>query len=254
MQVETTETEPDHVQIEIESDESEASYTEAEKLEHLKKWENSNLEILLRTWGEKAAGLRWMHIHSTNFWRTTDQKLNMIGIVLSSIVSASSLLGAFESFVNQSYIMTFVGFLSMFNILNQSMLRFYNCTEKATLHETASRQFGNFQRFVSTKLSLSRFERGPPKQVLDFALRENDRIYKDNIEPHVRSIDAFLYHFKDKIFENDFSIPDYVSDTLKIQIFNNDPSYIDLMRKSYDKTVYHKQIQKTKSLNPLFQE
>ena len=42
----------------VEETESEESYTEAEKIEHLKKWENSTLESLLRNWGEKAGGLR----------------------------------------------------------------------------------------------------------------------------------------------------------------------------------------------------
>ena len=204
------------------------SYTEAEKIEHLKKWENSTLESLLRTWGEKAAGLRWMHLHSATHWRATDQRLNMMGIFLSSVVSASSLTGAFETYIDQSYIMTFVGFVGMLNILNQSLLRFYNCTEKATLHETAGRQFGNFQRYINTKLSLSRMERGPPKEVLEYALKENDRLYKENIEPHFISLNAFLDHFHDKIEANEFSIPDYVCDTLKISVFDQNPTYQDL--------------------------
>lgn len=214
----------------VQENHSEYSYTEGEKIEHLRKWENSSLESLLRTWGEKAAALRWMHIHSATFWRIKDQQLNLIGICLSSIVSASSLLGAFESFINKTYVMTFVGFVSMMNILNQSMIRYYNCTEKATMHETASRQFGNFQRYITTKLSLSRMERGPPKMVMDYAIRENDRLYKENIEPYVASVDAFLKHFQDKIEENDFSIPDYVSDTLRINVFEDNPLYEDMKR------------------------
>lgn len=211
---------------------SEISYTETEKIDFLKKWENSNLELLLRTWGEKAAGLRWMHLHSAQFWRYKDQKLNMSGIVLSSIVSASSLIGAFEFFLNQSYIMTFVGFIGMLNILNQSMLRYYNCTEKATLHETAGKQFGNFQRYINTKLSLSRMERGPPKLVMEYALRENDRLYKENIEPYESSLKCFLTHFSEKIEINDFSIPDYVSDTLRIHIFDQNPTYAELKHRT----------------------
>lgn len=231
-------------EIQPEFTDSEVSYTETEKIEFLKKWENSNLETLLRTWGEKAAGLRWMHLNSAQYWRFTDQKLNMIGIILSSIVSASSLIGAFESFVAQSYIMAFVGFIGMLNILNQSMLRYYNCTEQAALHETAGRQFGNFQRYINTKLSLSRMERGPPQLVMDYALREHDRLYKENIEPHQVSLEAFLDHFREKIEINDFSIPDYVSDTLRIHVFTQNRTYTDL-KKSLD-------LRKLKS-NPAFE-
>lgn len=211
------------------SDEEESveSYTESEKMKHLKKWEHSNLEVLLKRWGEKAGGQRWMHLNSATYWRNKDKQLNLTGIALSSVVSASSLTSAFESYIDQKYIMTFIGFVGMLSILNQSVIRFYSCTEKAALHETAARQFGNFQRHLTTKLSLSRLERGPPASVLEYALRENDRIYKENIEPHHTSIDNFYNHFKIKINERDFSIPDYIGDTLRIDVFDNNPKYID---------------------------
>jgi hypothetical protein len=218
---------PEHERSD-EEESQEESYTESEKLEHLKRWENSNLETLLKKWGEKAGGQRWMHLNSASYWRSKDQKLNMFGIVLSSIVSASSMIGAFETYVDQSYVMTFVGFIGMLNILNQSLLRFYNCTEKAAAHETAARQFGNFQRYITTKLSLSRMDRGPPKFILDYALRENDRLYKENTEPCPKSIYAFYDHFQEKINDHDFSIPDYVSDTLRIDVFEKNPTYCDL--------------------------
>ena len=211
------------------SDEEESveSYTESEKMKHLKKWEHSNLEVLLKRWGEKAGGQRWMHLNSATYWRNKDKQLNLTGIALSSVVSASSLTSAFDSYIDQKYIMTFIGFVGMLSILNQSVIRFYSCTEKAALHETAARQFGNFQRHLTTKLSLSRLERGPPASILEYALRENDRIYKENIEPHHTSIDNFFNHFKIKINERDFSIPDYIGDTLRIDVFDNNPKYIN---------------------------
>jgi len=211
------------------SDEEESveSYTESEKMKHLKKWEHSNLEVLLKRWGEKAGGQRWMHLNSATYWRNKDKQLNVTGIALSSVVSASSLTSAFESYIDQKNIMTFIGFVGMLSILNQSVMRFYSCTEKAALHETAARQFGNFQRHLTTKLSLGRLERGPPASILEYALRENDRIYKENIEPHHTSIDNFFNHFKIKINERDFSIPDYIGDTLRIDVFDNNPKYIN---------------------------
>ena len=211
------------------SDEEESveSYTESEKMKHLKKWEHSNLEVLLKRWGEKAGGQRWMHLNSATYWRNKDKQLNVTGIALSSVVSASSLTSAFESYIDQKNIMTFIGFVGMLSILNQSVMRFYSCTEKAALHETAARQFGNFQRHLTTKLSLGRLERGPPASILEYALRENDRIYKENIEPHHTSIDNFYNHFKTKINERDFSIPDYIGDTLRIDVFDNNPKYIN---------------------------
>lgn len=229
--------------IDPESASESESYTESEKILHLKKWENSNLETLLKRWGEKAGCQRWIHLHSASLWRDKDRRLNMIGIVLSSIVSASSMIGAFETYMDQSYVMTFVGFIGMLNILNQSLSRYYNCTEKAAAHETAARQFGNFQRFLTTKLSLSRMDRGPPKVVLGYAMNENDRLYKENPEPCNESICAFYDHFSQKIHEHDFSIPDYVSDTLRIDVFDNNPTFCSLTnhrtKKSSEEVLVH---------------
>lgn len=196
------------------------SYTDSEKLVHNKKWEQSNIEELLRCWGERAGGLRWMHVHSATHWRFVDDRMNYIGITLSSIISASSLTGVVENFVPQNYVMLFIGIIGMLNMLNQSLQRFYRSSEKASLHESAAKQFGNFNRFVATKLSLSRLERGPPKQVLDFALKENERLHKENLDPHFRSIRAFKKEFGSRANQNEFSIPDLVADTFKLQMYN----------------------------------
>lgn len=214
----------------VEEMESLHSYTEAEKLEHLKKWEYSNLELLLKQWGEKAACNRWMHMYSSEAWKKTDKNLNMISICLSSVVSGSSLVGVFESFFPKNFIMLFVGLIGLLNIISQSTIRYYNPSQKAALHDLAAQQFGNFQRFIVTKLSLSRLERGPPKLILEYVLKENDRLYKENMEPLNESMNAFILHFKSKIEEKEFEIPDYVNNTLSITIFDKNPAYQELKK------------------------
>ena len=197
-----------------------SSYTESEKQLHFKKWNRSSIEDLLKAWGEKAGGLKWMHGQSAQYWRRVDNRLNMIGITISSFVSASSLTGTVDVFIPRKYIITLVGIFGMMNILNQSLQRYYNATEKASKHEIASQQFGNFNRFIATKLSLSRLERGPPKELLEFALLENERLHKENIEPHHTSITAFQNKFSEKAKNNEFAIPDFVTNTFKLNIYD----------------------------------
>ena len=201
-------------------DEDNVSYTESEKVVHSKQWEQSNIEELLRSWGEKAGGLRWMHVYSATHWRFVDARMNYIGITLSSVISASSLTGIAESFIPQHYVMLFVGIVGMLNMFAQSLQRYYRSSEKAAMHESAAKQFGNFNRYVATKLSLSRSERGPPKQVLDFALRENERLHKETPDPYFRSIDAFKIEFGSRANNLEFSIPDFVTDTFKLHMYN----------------------------------
>lgn len=205
-------------------DDDAVSYTESEKLSHLKLWEMSNTEDLLKAWGEKAAGLRWMHIHSAEYWRKIDTRLNIMGITMSSLISASSLAGSAETFMPQEYIMIMVGMIGLFNVLNQSLQRFYNCSEKAALHDTYARQFGNFHRYISTKMSMSRLDRGSPKQILDYAVSENERLFQESPDPHQTSMTLFK-----KVFDNNhnksFAIPDIVGDSFEIQIFDRNPLY-----------------------------
>nr|QOI90632.1 hypothetical protein HWQ62_00501 [Pyramimonas orientalis virus] len=208
-------------------DEDTISESMSTKMNNIEQWEFSNTETLLQEWGEKAAGLRWMHRYSANHWRSVDKRLNLVGISLSSFVSASSLIGAAEDIVPSTYIMTVVGFVGMLNILNQSLMRFYNSNEKITLHENAAKGFGNINRLIATKLSMSRRDRGNPKTFLNYILKENEKLFNDNIEPHTTSINAFLNTFNKKNTTIDFNFPDIVGKSFRIRVcdtetlFNN---------------------------------
>ncbi len=201
------------------------SYTESEKMNHLKIWEMSNTEYLLKGWGEKAGCLRWMHLRSAIYWRSVDHTLNVTGILLSSLVSASSLLNTATHVISQDISMSIVGVISIGNVINQALSTFYNCKNKASKHDTAARQFGNFYRYVSTKLSMSRLERGDPKEILDYVARENERLYRENPDPHVSSVNSFKKKFIDNLQSKCFEIPDIVTDSFAINIYESNPLF-----------------------------
>jgi len=213
-----------------EEDDYPESYTESEKMAHSRQWSKSNIEDLLKSWGEKAGGLRWMHSHSAAFWRHRDNTLNYIGITLSTVISASSLTGPTEIFIDPNYVMLFVGIIGMINMLVQSLQRFYRSSEQAARHENAARQFGYFNRYIATKLSMSRKERGPPKQLLNYALNENDRLHKENPDPHHLSMCAFREHFGTRANNLEFSIPDFVTDTFKMSTYDEEEGVMSISR------------------------
>jgi hypothetical protein len=212
-------------------DEDSMSYTESEKIDHLKQWEMSNTESLLKSWGEKSGCLRWMHLKSAIYWRSVDHLLNVSSIFMSSLVSASSLFGTTGHFLPEHTIMSIVGVISMFNIINQSLQSFYDCKNKATKHDVAARQFGNFYRYVSTKLSMSRLERGPPKDILSFVVQENERLYRDNPDPHPYAIQKFkkTYLNNEDAYRQLFDIPDIVTDSFAITVYESNPLYENLI-------------------------
>lgn len=205
-------------------------YSDAERLLHLKAWEMSSIEILLKSWAEKAGGLRWMHIKSSNIWRKLDTKLNYFGIILSSIVSATSMLGAMENIISKETMMVFVGLLGVLNIISQSFIKFYNSSEKAALHDTAARQFGNFNRYIATKLSMSRIDRGPPNEILKYALKEYERLYNENPDPHPDSIEMFKHFIKHQeafTASVSFAVPDLINSSFYVNIHDQNPIISD---------------------------
>ena len=52
---------------------------------------SDNMEILMKKWGEKAAGLRFMHSHSGSKWKSFSDQLAISGIVVTGIASTISL-------------------------------------------------------------------------------------------------------------------------------------------------------------------
>ena len=239
---------------EILEDNGDNWYSDTEKALHLKAWERSNTETLLRSWGEKSGGLRWMHIKSAYIWRRLDTRLNYCGIILSSITSATSMMGAMESLFPKEYLMMFVGFVGMLNIISQSFIKFYNSSEKAALHDTAARQFGNFNRYIATKLSMSRIDRGPPHEILNYALKENDRLYNENPDPHPRCIILFKDFIKNTDFlesKVEFAVPDIINCSFRVGLYDERLSYCDLEngKKNEQQNFSEYQFQTVKRLN-----
>ena len=54
-------------------------------------WSN-NMETLMKGWGEKAAGLRFMHSHAGSQWKGFANKLSITGIVVTGVASTLSLV------------------------------------------------------------------------------------------------------------------------------------------------------------------
>lgn len=231
-------------------------YSDAERVLHLKAWEMSSIEDLLKSWAEKSGGLRWMHIKSSNIWRKLDTKLNYCGIILSSIVSATSMLGAMENIIPKETMMVFVGLIGVLNIISQSFIKFYNSSEKAALHDTAARQFGNFNRYIATKLSMSRMDRGPPNEILNYALKEYERLYNENPDPHPESIELFKNFIKNQeayTANVSFAVPDLINSSFYVNIHDNNPLFNDIEKQQLEQInntseLYH-QVRNVKRLN-----
>jgi len=171
-----------------------------------------HMEDLMKAWGEKAAGLRWIHNRDSGIWREFSDKLSMWGIVLTTIVSTVAVATAnvkdFSAAVNYS-----IGGIGMFSTLIQSIKKFYAADEKAADHSAMAKQFGSFYRYITLQMAMDRGNRKAPDTLSEWALAEYERMQQEAPSVTCSTISSFRNKFPDA--EN---IPDCAEKDFNIKI------------------------------------
>ena len=179
---------------------------------------SDNMEILMKRWGEKAAGLRFMHAHAGSKWKGFANKLAISGIIVTGVASTMSLIAtSVEEPVVKNGILFGVGGIGLISTLIQSFKKFYNAEEKAADHASVSKQFGSYYRYMTLQLGMSRFDRDPADVLTTWALKEYERLQQESPSIGGDSIVLFKNNFNDP----NQAIPDVVEDKFIIQIFKD---------------------------------
>ena len=182
---------------------------------------SDNMECLMKQWGEKAAGLRFMHSHSGSQWKGFANKLAITGIIVTGVASTMSLVAT--SIDNEDVkdgILFSVGGIGLVSTLIQSFKKFYNAEEKAADHSSVAKQFGSFYRYMTLQLGMSREDRDPADVLTTWALKEYERLQQE--APPVGGGSIAL--FNKKFDKNTQAIPDVAEDRFVIKVFNpNNP-------------------------------
>ncbi len=196
----------------------------ASKMSDLKKklnaasW-NSNMEDLLKMWGEKSAGLRFMHNNSGGYWKNISNKLTLWGIFITTLASTVSLVATnIEDDDAKNAVLYAVGGVGMVSSLIQSLKKFYNGEEKAAEHSAIAKQFGSFYRYMTLQLGMAPEDRVPCDELSSWALKEYERLQQDAPPLNGSSIEVF----KSKFTNPDQGVPDVCEDEFIIKIFNRD--------------------------------
>jgi hypothetical protein len=135
------------------------------------------MEDLMKAWGEKAAGLRWMHNESSGTWKLFSDKLTISGIILTTLSSAAAFGTAGAE--NSEIVMYSLGGVGLLASLIQSLKKFYQADEKSAEHAAMAKQFGSFYRAMTLELSMSREDRRSADEVATWASKEYDRMQQD---------------------------------------------------------------------------
>lgn len=180
---------------------------------------SDNMELLMKQWGEKAAGLRYMHAHSGGKWKGFANKLAITGIIVTGVASTLSFVAtSVDDPEVKNGILFGVGGVGLISTLVQSFKKFYNAEEKAADHSSVAKQFGSFYRYMTLQLGMSREDRDPADVLTTWALKEYERLQQE--APPISGDSIAL--FNKKFDKNTQAIPDVAEDKFVIKVFNKD--------------------------------
>ena len=178
---------------------------------------SDNMENLMKQWGEKAAGLRFMHAHSGGQWKGFANKLAISGIIVTGVASTLSLVAtSIDDQETKNGVLFGVGGIGLISTLIQSFKKFYNAEEKAADHSSVSKQFGSFYRYMTLQMGMSREDRDPADVLTTWALKEYERLQQE--APPLNGTSVAL--FKKKFTDPDQAVPDVAEDKFVIKVFN----------------------------------
>lgn len=200
------------------SDEAEAlahvKYVNLRKKVNAEGW-SDNMELLLKRWAEKAAGLRYLHSFTGGEWKKFADYSSLAAILVTILASGASLGAA--SVDDQDVkdgILISVGGIGLVSSLIQSLKQFYNAEEKTADHRSIAKQFGSFYRYITLQLAMSREERDPSDVLTAFSLKEYERLMSDSPSISGTAINSFKQKFKNSEQTN----PDITQDSFVVQI------------------------------------
>lgn len=180
---------------------------------------NDNMENLMKMWGEKAAGLRFMHNVSAGGWKKFSDKLTLTGICVTGAASSLSLVAtSIDDQNTKNAILFTVGGVGLISTLVQSIKKFYNSEEKAADHGAVAKQFGSFYRYMTLQLGMTREDRDPSDMLAPWALKEYERLQQEAPNLGGSSISLFKHLFNKDIQ----SFPDIAEDQFVIQIYKSE--------------------------------
>lgn len=159
----------------------------------IKEWNNS-IEDLLKTWGEKGAGLSIMHSKDRKYWRKKSNIISIASILITTLSSSLSLSSTSSTYYES--IMYLVGFLGLVSSLMQSLKQFYNADEKASEHKLSSRLYGNFYRSIKLQLALNHNDRIGVSEFVNTSFKEYEKLLQDAPIINTTTIENFKQQFK----------------------------------------------------------
>ena len=178
---------------------------------------NNDYENMLAAWGEKEAGLRYMHGNSSGYWRGISNNLTLYSIVATTVASAASLVaGSIDDIGAKDAVLFTAGGIGLITSFIQSLKKFYNADEKAAEHGAISKQFGSYYRYITHQMGMSREDRRPSDELSEWALKEYERLQQEALPLRAADINLYKKTFK----ASKQAMPDNCRTDYAIKVYN----------------------------------
>ena len=177
---------------------------------------NDNMENLMKMWGEKAAGLRFMHDNAAGSWKKFSNTLTLWSIGITTVASGASLIAAsIDNEEAKNIVLYVTGGIGIVSSLIQSLKKFYNAEEKSADHNAVARQFGSFYRYMTLQMNLTREDRLPSDQLSEQSLKEYERLQQEAPPLGGAQIELFRTTFAN----SEQAVPDVCEKQFNIKVY-----------------------------------
>jgi hypothetical protein len=99
-------------------------------------------------------------------------------------------------------------------------------------------------------------DRGPPNEILNYALKEYERLYNENPDPHPESIEMFKSFIKNQeayTANVSFAVPDLINSSFYVNIHDKNPLFNDIEKNQLEQrnntSDLYNQVRNVKRLN-----
>ena len=186
---------PAPVDLDVEHAVKQAKANALEKSLNESAWSEAS-ESLLQKWGEKAAGLKWMHNQDSRKFKAMAMKYSLPLVLMSTLAGVGGIGSASISSAGQVVALYTVGAINIASAMIVALQRLHNPDEKSANHADVAKQFGSYFREISLELALPRSDRSNPQTLTKWAKREFDRIMDEAPPISGETVSAFNSRFK----------------------------------------------------------
>lgn len=195
--------------------EMQAKLDEIQKRKNADDWGNTQEDLLI-SWGEKAAGYRWLHDKSHDYYAYLNNMYAYPSIILSGICG----VGGFSTLnETKQAVKYFFACLNMVVSMLSSLQKFNRSAETAEQHRAASVGYATFYRQIALQMSL------PPEDRTNvYELLNQSRIEYDRLLAAAPDIPTHVIGDYRKNFKHVKNKPDVANGIAEIKLYDSNKS------------------------------